>query len=134
MSDLARAKEVYTASTDFIAGAHVDAAAYMRMYDASVSDPDAFWAEQGHRIDWIKDYSIVKNSSFDLGHVSIKWFEDGTLNVSANCIDRHMISRATQTAIIWEPDDPKTPARHITYAQLLENTCRLANVLKAHGV
>ena len=134
MSDLARAKEVYTASTDFIAGAHVDAAAYARMYAASVSDPDAFWAEQGHRIDWIKDYTIVKNSRFDLGHVSIKWFEDGTLNVSANCIDRHLISRATQTAIIWEPDDPKTPSRHITYAQLLEQTCRMANVLKAQGV
>ena len=134
MSDLARAKEVYTASTDFIAGAHVDAAAYARMYAASVSDPDAFWAEQGQRIDWIKDYTIVKNSRFDLGHVSIKWFEDGTLNVSANCIDRHLISRATQTAIIWEPDDPKTPSRHITYAQLLEQTCRMANVLKAQGV
>ena len=134
MSELARAQAVYPASADFIASAHVDAAAYARMYAASVADPDAFWAEQGHRIDWIKDYTVVQNSCFDPGRVSIKWFEDGTLNVSANCIDRHMISRATQTAIIWEPDDPKTPARHITYAQLLENTCRLANVLKAQGV
>jgi acetyl-CoA synthetase len=134
MSDLGRAQEVYTASADFIAEAHVDAAAYARMYAASVDDPTAFWAEQGQRIDWIKDYSIVKNTSFDLGKVSIKWFEDGTLNVSANCIDRHMVTRANQTAIIWEPDDPKTPSQHITYAQLLENTCRMANVLKAQGV
>ena len=134
MSDLVRAQEVYTASADFVASAHVDAAGYARMYAASVTDPDAFWAEQGHRIDWIKDYTLVQNSSFDLGRVSIKWFEDGTLNVSANCIDRHMVTRGNQTAIIWEPDDPKTPSRHITYAQLLENTCRMANVLKAQGV
>ncbi len=134
MSDLARAQQVYAASADFIASAHVDAAGYARMYAASVADPNSFWAEQGHRIDWIKDYSVIQNSSFDLGRVSIKWFEDGTLNVSANCIDRHMISRSNQTAIIWEPDDPKTPAKHITYAQLLENTCRMANVLKAQGV
>ena len=134
MSDLARAQQVYSASADFIASAHVDASAYERLYAASVADPDGFWTEQGHRIDWIKDYSIIQNSSFDLGRVSIKWFEDGTLNVSANCIDRHMIARATQTAIIWEPDDPKTPSQHITYAQLLENTCRMANVLKAQGV
>ena len=86
------------------------------------------------RIDWIKPFSKVKNTNFAKGEVSIKWYEDGTLNISANCIDRHMQTRANQTAIIWEPDDPKTPARHITYAELLEQTCRLANVLKAHGV
>ncbi len=134
MSDLARAQEVYAASAAFVASAHVDANDYAQMYAASVADPDAFWAKQGRRIDWIKDYTRVQNSSFDLGKVSIKWFEDGTLNVSANCVDRHMVSRANQTAIIWEPDDPKTPAQHITYTQLLENTCRMANVLKAQGV
>ena len=134
MTDLGRAKEIYPASADFIASAHVDAAEYARMYAASVADPTAFWAAQGQRIDWIKTYTAVQNCSFQLGAVSIKWFEDGTLNVSANCIDRHMIARANQTAIIWEPDDPKTPAKHITYAQLLENTCRMANVLKAQGV
>ncbi len=104
------------------------------MYAASVNDTVGFWRAQGQRIDWIRDYTKVKDSTFDLGRVSIKWFEDGTLNVSANCIDRHMITRAQQTAIIWEPDDPKTPAQHITYAQLLEQTSRMANVLKAHGV
>jgi acetyl-CoA synthetase len=134
MTELGRAKDVYAASAEFVASAHVDAAAYTKMYAGSVADPDAFWAHEGHRIDWIKDYSIVQNCSFKLGQVSIKWFEDGTLNVSANCIDRHMISRSTQTAIIWEPDDPKTQAKHISYAQLLENTCRMANVLKAQGV
>ena len=134
MTDQNRAREVYPASAEFIQSAHVDAAAYASMYADSVAKTDTFWARQGHRIDWIKDYTIVQNSSFTLGRVSIKWFEDGTLNVSANCIDRHMVSRSTQTAIIWEPDDPKTPARHITYAELLENTCRMANVLKAQGV
>ena len=134
MTDLQRAKEIYPASANFVAAAHVNAAGYARMYAESMGDSDAFWAKQGHRIDWIKDYTVVQNTSFELGRVSIKWFEDGTLNVSANCIDRHMVSRANQTAIIWEPDDPKTPAKHITYAQLLENTCRMANVLKAQGV
>jgi acetyl-CoA synthetase len=134
MTELGRAQDVYKASADFIASAHVDADAYTRMYAASVADADAFWADQGHRIDWIKDYTVIQNSTFELGKVSIKWFEDGTLNVSANCIDRHMVSRANQTAIIWEPDDPKTLAKHITYSQLLENTCRMANVLKAQGV
>ncbi len=104
------------------------------MYAASVADPAAFWSEHGRRIDWIKPYTKVKDTNFERGHVSIKWYEDGTLNISANCIDRHIATRADQTAIIWEPDDPKTPVQHITYAQLLEQTSRLANVLKAHGV
>ncbi len=130
----AQAERSYTASDDFIANAHVNAAQYAEMYQASISDPDAFWATQGHRLDWIKDYTKVKNTNFKRGEVSIKWFEDGTLNVSANCIDRHMVTRANQTAIIWEPDDPKTPSQHITYAQLLEQTSRMANVLKAQGV
>ena len=125
---------LYPAPEDFVARAHVDAAAYESMYAASVSDPVAFWGEQGRRIDWIRDYTRVKDTSFDFGNVSIRWFEDGTLNVSANCIDRHVATRGSQTAIIWEPDDPRTPALHITYAQLLEQTCRMANVLKAHGV
>ncbi|MES2667487.1 MAG: acetate--CoA ligase [Pseudomonadota bacterium] len=132
MSEAAQA--VYTASPDFIANAHVNAAGYAAMYAASVNDPDAFWAAEAQRIDWIKTPTRIKNSSFDFGAVSIKWFEDGTLNVSANCIDRHMLTRATQTAIIWEPDDPRTPARHITYAELLEQTSRMANVLKAQGI
>ena len=134
MSQPVQAGSVYPASDAFIANAHVDAAAYEAMYAASAADPAAFWAEQGKRIDWIKPYTKVKDTSFELGKVSIKWFEDGQLNVSANCIDRHMTTRASQTAIIWEPDHPDTPSQHITYSQLLENTCRMANVLKAQGV
>jgi acetyl-CoA synthetase len=88
------AKGMYSAPPYFVAKAHVDAEHYDKMYAASVSDPDTFWGEQGLRIDWIKPYTKVKNTSFEFGKVDIKWFEDGTLNVSANCIDRHMISRA----------------------------------------
>ena len=134
MADQDHTAGVYAASKEFIAGAHVNAASYARMYAQSVANPDAFWAAEGQRIDWIKPYTRVKNTSFDLGDVSIKWFEDGTLNVSANCIDRHIATRGDQTAIIWEPDDPKTPARHISYSQLLENTSRMANMLKSHGI
>ncbi|HOZ32649.1 MAG TPA: acetyl-coenzyme A synthetase N-terminal domain-containing protein, partial [Tabrizicola sp.] len=134
MTDQPALKSVYPASADFVAKAHVDAAGYEARYAASVADPEAFWGQEGLRLDWIKPYTRVKNTSFAPGNISIKWFEDGHLNVSANCIDRHMLTRANQTAIIWEPDDPKEPAQHITYAQLLEQTCRLANVLKAHGV
>ncbi|WP_374398075.1 acetate--CoA ligase [Tabrizicola sp.] len=128
------AKSIHPPSAAFAAAAHVDAESYAKRYAASVADPEAFWGEEGLRLDWIKPYTRVKNTSFQMGNVSIKWFEDGHLNVSANCIDRHMLTRADQTAIIWEPDDPKTPAKHITYRELLEQTCRLANVLKAHGV
>jgi acetyl-CoA synthetase len=134
MSQPAAAAQLYPASDDFIATAHVDAAGYASMYAASIADPVAFWAEQGKRIDWIKPYTKIKDTNFKLGEVSIKWFEDGQLNVSANCVDRHMTTRPGQTAIIWEPDHPDTPSQHITYAQLLENTCRMANVLKAQGV
>jgi len=124
----------YEPSAAFMASAHADAAAYHANYAASVADPDAFWGAQAQRIDWIKPFTKVKNTDFTFGQVSIKWFEDGTLNIAANCIDRHLATRASQTAIIWEPDDPKTPARHITYAQMHERTCRMANVLKAQGV
>jgi acetyl-CoA synthetase len=125
---------VYPASEDFVARAHLDAAGYEDMYAASIADPDAFWAEHGRRIDWIKPFTKVKNTDFTFGNVSIKWFEDGTLNVAANCVDRHLAARGDQTAIIWEPDHPDTPARHITYRELHENVCRMANVLKAQGV
>ena len=134
MTDQTALKSIYPASPDFVAKAHVTAESYAERYAASVNDPEGFWGQEGLRLDWIKPYTKVKNTSFAPGNISIKWFEDGVLNVSANCIDRHMVDRANQTAIIWEPDDPKEPAQHITYAQLLENTCRLANVLKAHGV
>ncbi|WP_152495925.1 acetate--CoA ligase [Roseovarius sp. THAF8] len=124
----------YPPSSDFVSKAHVDAAKYDEMYAASIKDPEAFWGEQGKRIDWIKPYSKVKDVDYTYGQVSIKWFEDGTLNVAANCIDRHLAERADQTAIIWEPDDPNDAAQHITYRQLHAETCRMANVLKNLGV
>ena len=110
----------------------INGAQYAEMYERSVRDPDGFWGEQGKILDWIKPYSKVKNTDFS-GEVSIKWFEDGTLNVAANCIDRHLRDRATQTAIIWEGDSP-SEHRHISYAELHEEVCRFANVLKRHGV
>jgi acetyl-CoA synthetase len=124
----------YSASDDFIAGAHIDAAAYEAMYAESVSNPIGFWAEHGKRIDWIRPFTQVKQTSFALGAVDIKWFQDGTLNVSANCVDRHLATRGDQTAIIWEADSPDTPSLHITYSQLHDKVCRFANVLKGQGV
>ena len=128
------ASGLYPPSPEVVARAHVDAAQYEEMYAASVSDPEGFWGEQGKRLDWIAPYTLVKNTRFTPGDVSIRWFEDGVLNVAQNCIDRHLEKRAEQTAIIFEPDDPNDPARHITYAELYEQTCRMANVLLAQGV
>ncbi|MDX5383033.1 MAG: acetate--CoA ligase [Rhodobacterales bacterium] len=125
---------LYAPSAAFVANAHVTAEQYKAMYAESVSNPEAFWAEHGKRIDWIKPYTKVKNTSFAPGAVDIKWFEDGTLNVSANCIDRHLATRGDQTAIIWEPDDPKDAAQHISYAELHRRTCRMANILEGMGV
>jgi acetyl-CoA synthetase len=116
------------------ANAHVNAAKYDEMYAASVNDPDGFWAEHGKRIDWIKPFTQVKNVSFEPGNIDIKWFEDGTLNVSANCVDRHLATRGDQTAIIFEPDDPAEPAQHITYKELHGHVGKMANVLKNMGV
>ncbi|MEE2862527.1 MAG: acetate--CoA ligase [Pseudomonadota bacterium] len=115
-------------------GAHVGPEDYQRLYDESMADPEAFWAREGKRLDWITPFTKVKDADFTLGQVSIKWFEDGVLNASVNCIDRHLPDRADQTAIIFEPDDPKTPAQHITYAQLSEKVNRFANVLLSQGV
>ncbi|MEX2165678.1 MAG: acetate--CoA ligase [Methyloceanibacter sp.] len=114
--------------------AFIDKDAYETRYKESVEAPDAFWGKEAKRIDWIKPFTRVKNTSFDYPDISIKWFEDGTLNVAANCTDRHLNKRGDQTAIIWEPDDPNAETKHITYRELHENVCRLANVLKAQGV
>ncbi len=116
------------------ANAHVDAALYDAMYAASMDDPEGFWAEQAQRLDWIKAPTKIRNVNFAVGEVSIKWYEDGTLNVAANCIDRHLATRGDQTAIIWEPDNPDDPAQHITYSELHAQTCRMANVLRSMGV
>ncbi|WEJ82057.1 acetate--CoA ligase (plasmid) [Paracoccus versutus] len=112
----------------------VQPADYARMYAESISDPDGFWGREGKRLDWIQSYTKVKNTDFTMGQVSVKWFEDGILNASVNCVDRHLPKRANQTAIIFEPDDPNQPARHITYAELSEKVNRFANVLLSQGV
>ena len=127
-------EKTYAPSDEFAAKAHADAARYDEMYAASVADPAAFWGEQGLRIDWIKPYSSVKNTSFAPGNVSIKWIADGTQHVAANCIDRHLATRGEQTAIIWEPDDPSDAAKHISYKELHAETCKMANILEDMGV
>jgi acetyl-CoA synthetase len=124
--------ELFPVSDAVAKAALIDAAKYEAMYAKSVKDPTGFWGEQGKRIDWIKPYTKVKNTSFT-GDVPIKWYEDGTLNVSANCLDRHLAKRGDQVAIIWEGDDPNEQ-KHITYREAYEQTCRMANVMKKHGV
>ncbi len=113
--------------------AYVDNTKYLAMYEASVKNPDAFWAEQGKRIDWIRPYSKVRDVSFNARDFRIRWYEDGTLNASVNCIDRHLAKRGGQVAIIWEGDEP-TEDKRVTYRELHDEVCRFANVLKARGV
>ncbi|HEY4124522.1 MAG TPA: AMP-binding protein, partial [Rhizomicrobium sp.] len=110
----------------------IDGTKYEEMYARSVKDPDGFWADEAKRIDWIKPFTKVKNVSWAPENLSIKWFEDGSLNVAANCIDRHLPKRAKQTAILWEGDDP-SQSKAITYEELHREVCRFANVLKAQG-
>ena len=106
---------------------------YEEMYAASIADPETFWRDEAKRIDWIKPFTRVKSTSFGPGQVSIEWFGDGTTNVALNCIDRHLASRASKVAILWEGDDPNDSKR-ITYAELYQHVCRFANVLKQQGV
>jgi len=126
-------EKIYDVPADWQKRAYVDDAKYRDMYARSVKDPNGFWGEQAKRIDWIKPFSKVKNTSYDPHNVSIKWFEDGTLNVCHNCVDRHLAKRGDQTAILWEGDDPKDDKK-LTYKQLHAEVCRFANVLKSRGV
>ncbi len=126
-------EKIYDVPADWKRRAFLDDAKYQEMYARSIKDPDAFWAEQAKRIDWIKPFTKVKNTSYAPGNISIKWFEDGTLNAAYNCIDRHLAKRGDQTAIIWEGDDPKDDKK-ITYRQLHAEVCKFANVLKKQGV
>jgi acetyl-CoA synthetase len=124
---------IYPVASEWAAHALIGEAKYKEMYAQSVNDPNTFWGVAGKRLDWIKPYTKVKNTSFDPGHISIKWYEDGTTNVALNCLDRHLAARGDKTAIIWESDDPGV-SKHITYKELHENVCKLANVLKAKGI
>jgi acetyl-CoA synthetase len=125
--------KVYEVTPEWQKRAFIDHAKYKEMYAASVADPNKFWAEQAKRVDWIKPFTKVKNTSYDPHYVSIKWFEDGTLNLAYNCLDRHLSKRGDQTAIIWEGDDPKD-SKKVTYKELHAEVCKFANVLKSQGV
>jgi acetyl-CoA synthetase len=123
----------FVVSPEWADRAHINSARYQRDYAASLADPERFWADVARRIDWIKPWTKVKNTTFQRP-VSIRWFEGAKLNVSVNCIDRHLPKRAKQTAIIWEADDPSTPSRYVTYQELFDEVNRLANTLRAEGV
>ncbi|MCD9524278.1 acetate--CoA ligase [Photobacterium carnosum] len=124
---------IYPVDSAIANSAHINDDQYREMYQQSTINPQGFWRQHGQIIDWITPYTKVKNTSFDSGHVSIKWFEDGELNVSANCIDRHLADRGDQAAIIWEGDDPNDDAT-LTYNDLYQQVCQFANALKSQGV
>ena len=126
--------EVYAVPADWAAHAKVNADRYETMYRASIDDAEAFWLDQAKRLDWLAFPTRADESDFGKENFGVRWFADGRLNVSANCLDRHLASRGDATAIIWEPDDPAEAPRTLTYLELYEQVCRLANVLKARGV
>src|SRR3954471_8250717 len=126
-------EKIYDVPAEWAKCAFVDEAKYKEMYGRSVSNSDGFWAEQAKRVGWMKPFTKVENTSFAPGDISIKWFEDGVLNVAWNCIDRHLEKRGDQTAIIWEGDNP-SDSKHITYRQLHDEVCRFANILRTRNV
>jgi acetyl-CoA synthetase len=126
-------ENLYPVPKGFAERAHVKRVDYEQLYAQSIEDPQGFWGPIGRRIDWIREFSRVKDSSFAQDDLHIRWFYDGKLNVSSNCLDRHLHARAEKTAIIWESDDPNR-AEHISYRQLHERVCQCANALKSLGV
>ena len=126
------AKKFHKPTAEFAANSHANSAKYEEMYAASLRDPESFWKEQGNRIDWITPYTKIKDVSYQQKDFKIKWYYDGELNASANCIDRHLATKANQTAIIWEGDDPND-SKNITYNQLHEKVCKLAECLQVIG-
>ena len=126
-------EKIYDVPAEWAKRAFINDAKYKEMYKRSLADPDGFWAEQAKRLHWYRAPTRIKNTSFDPHNVSIKWFEDGTLNAAYNCIDRHLADRGDQVAILWEGDDPKD-TKKITYRELHDNVCRMANVLRNRNV
>ncbi|MDF2812408.1 MAG: acs [Microvirga sp.] len=126
-------EKIYDVPAEWSRRAYLDEAGYQAKYAASVKNPDAFWAEEARRIHWFKEPTRIKNTSFGPGNVSIRWFEDGITNVAYNCIDRHLDTRGDQVAIIWEGDDP-SESKRITYRELHDEVCRMANVMRNRGV
>jgi acetyl-CoA synthetase len=131
--DTPMSAKLHKVPEDFAALAHLKQADYQRLYQESVRDPVSFWSRIGRRLDWIQPYSKVRDVSFDASDFRIRWFHDGKLNVSSNCLDRHLARRGDKTAILWEGDDPKLSGR-ITYRQLYERVCQCANALRSLGV
>jgi acetyl-CoA synthetase len=127
-------EEVFPVPAEWAENALIDEARYREKYDQSISDPDGFWRAEAQRIDWIAPFDTVKDTSFNADDFRIRWFAGGKLNLAANCLDRHLATRGDQVAIIWEPDNPASPGRKITYAELHRDVCRFANLLKAKGV
>jgi len=125
---------VFPPPPEFARRARVDATEYAARYAESLRDPDGFWAREGRRLDWIKPYTRVSDTSFAASDLHIRWFDDGVLNVSANCLDRHLATRGDKVALIFEPDDPAGAVRRITYRELHAAVCRFANALRAEGV
>jgi len=126
--------EIFYPPANIVENTFISAEQYEQKYLRSIKDPDGFWGEEARRLDWITPFTKVKNTSFEYPDISVKWFEDGELNVAANCLDRHLEKLGDKTAIIWEPDEPGEPSLYITYNQLHERVCRFANVLKKVGV
>ena len=123
---------IYKPNSDIVKNSHVDSLKYEEMYKESITNPDKFWDIHGKRIDWIKPYTKISNVSYNKEDLHINWYEDGTLNASANCLDRHLKSKGENTAIIWEGDEPNQ-SKHITYNELYEDVCKFSNVLKKVG-
>ncbi|WP_262298803.1 acetate--CoA ligase [Microvirga sesbaniae] len=126
-------EKIYDVPAEWTHRAYLDDAGYRAKYEASVKDPEGFWAEEAKRIDWFKAPTRIKNTNFGPDHVAIRWFEDGVTNVAYNCVDRHLHTRGDQVAIIWEGDDP-SESRKITYRELHAQVCRMANIMRNRGV
>ncbi|MCY4258968.1 MAG: AMP-binding protein, partial [Rhodobacteraceae bacterium] len=121
-------------SADFVARSLISSEAFERMSTEALANPDAFWRKAAHRVDWITPFTHVQDVNLNYPDVSIRWFDDGALNVAANCIDRHLDRNGERVAIIWEPDDPTDAALRITYRELSEHVGRMANMLRGLGV
>jgi len=126
--------DLYPVKPEFGARARINKDAYQRLYRESIENPEAFWAKAAERLDWFRKPTRIKDVSYRLEDFHIRWFEDGELNASVNCLDRHLATRGDKTAILFEPDDPSAPARKVTYRQLHERVCKLGNALRNLGV
>ncbi len=126
--------DIYPVKPEFAARSRITRESYLRDYQASITDPEAFWGKAAERLSWFKKPTRIKNVSYQLDDFRIRWFEDGELNASVNCLDRQLALRGDKTALLFEPDSPDQPSYHVTYRELYERTCRLANALRNLGV